>query len=73
MYNIAKYTQKTLYNKSIDNTQKSMYNIITVREKEATKKGGGRMTSKEWQKLTREQKQEILEEYKKKAATCSNK
>lgn len=31
------------------------------------------MTSKEWQKLTREQKQEILEEYKKKAATCSNK
>ena len=41
MYNIAKYAQKTLYNKSIDNTQKSMYNIITVKGREATKKGGG--------------------------------
>lgn len=31
------------------------------------------MTCKEWQKLTREQKQEHFEKCKKKAATCSNK
>ena len=29
------------------------------------------MTSKEWQKLTREQKQKFFEEYKKRVATCT--
>lgn len=73
MYNIHNKLMYSLCIMLIDIHKNIMYNIITVREKEATKKGGGRMTSKEWQKLTREQKQEILEEYKKKAATCSNK